>query len=328
MKTIKFFLISIFVFFSISLSAQLTLDSYGRVGIQTSTINSNLQLGSNTTYNSRVASIGSELRLGNYSSSWNTAFIQARNNTTQTFGITFRSQQNGSVKNSFRVESNGYVTFYEGHGPSSDIRLKKNVIKMDKSEPDKLYNLDAIRFQYDFSDTTEIEEKAHIGLSAQKVKEFFPEAVFTGDDGYYRIDYNELIPVIIEALKKQNMIIKEQKNIIDSIVSSNNIKLKNGSLLEKRNNEPVSSVNKLFQNSPNPFSETTEINFFISKEALNSMICIYDMNGTQLKCITIQSTGNGSISVYGNELKAGMYMYTLIADGKAIDTKRMILTNK
>ena len=46
----------------------------------------------------------------------------------------------------------------------------------------------------------------------------------------------------------------------------------------------------------------------------------------QLKNIPIIDRGNGSVLIQGSELLAGMYIYTLIADGKEVDTKRMILT--
>ena len=36
--------------------------------------------------------------------------------------------------------------------------------------------------------------------------------------------------------------------------------------------------------------------------------------------------GKGNVIVPGSEFNAGMYLYALIADGKVIDTKRMILT--
>jgi hypothetical protein len=42
------------------------------------------------------------------------------------------------------------------------------------------------------------------------------------------------------------------------------------------------------------------------------------------KQVSVRGTGN--ITVQGSEFKAGMYLYALIADGKVIDTKRMILT--
>jgi hypothetical protein len=85
--------------------------------------------------------------------------------------------------------------------------------------------------------------------------------------------------------------------------------------------------NALYQNSPNPFSQTTTIEYFIADNVQKAMICIYDMNGTQLKSIQLHQRGDGSITINGNELKAGMYMYSLIADGHLVDTKRMVLTD-
>ena len=56
------------------------------------------------------------------------------------------------------------------------------------------------------------------------------------------------------------------------------------------------------------------------------MICIYDMQGTQIKRIDISERGHSHIIINGSELKAGMYLYSLFANGMEIDTKRMILT--
>ena len=51
-----------------------------------------------------------------------------------------------------------------------------------------------------------------------------------------------------------------------------------------------------------------------------------DMNGKQIQQITLTERGNSSVTISGGELNAGMYLYSLIADGQVIDTKRMILT--
>jgi trimeric autotransporter adhesin len=40
----------------------------------------------------------------------------------------------------------------------------------------------------------------------------------------------------------------------------------------------------------------------------------------------VKERGTAKINVSANEMHAGMYLYTLIIDGKPIDTKRMILT--
>lgn len=42
----------------------------------------------------------------------------------------------------------------------------------------------------------------------------------------------------------------------------------------------------------------------------------------------LTKTGNGSITISGSELEAGMYIYTLAIGGVEVDSKRMILNNQ
>ncbi len=83
---------------------------------------------------------------------------------------------------------------------------------------------------------------------------------------------------------------------------------------------------KLFQNTPNPFNQTTEIGYFISETVGSANIYIYDVNGVQQKNIFITERGNGVTVLQATALQAGIYFYTLICDGKPVDTKQMILT--
>ena len=51
------------------------------------------------------------------------------------------------------------------------------------------------------------------------------------------------------------------------------------------------------------------------------------MQGKQIKNFNIApSFGYSSLTIQGGSMNAGMYMYTLIANGKEVDTKKMILT--
>ena len=54
------------------------------------------------------------------------------------------------------------------------------------------------------------------------------------------------------------------------------------------------------------------------------MICIYDMNGKQLKCIALNQTRQRAITINGSELKPGMFLYALIVDGQLIDQGKRI----
>lgn len=58
----------------------------------------------------------------------------------------------------------------------------------------------------------------------------------------------------------------------------------------------------------------------------NAVLYIYDMNGHQIDSRAITERGNASLTIEGNSLDAGMYLYSLITDGTVVDTKRMILT--
>jgi hypothetical protein len=55
-------------------------------------------------------------------------------------------------------------------------------------------------------------------------------------------------------------------------------------------------------------------------------LCIYDLQGKQLKQINIAERGEGVQVIPASEFTAGIYLYGLIADGNQVDMKRMILT--
>ena len=83
----------------------------------------------------------------------------------------------------------------------------------------------------------------------------------------------------------------------------------------------------LYQNTPNPFSQQTEIKYFIPTNTKTALLCIYDLQGKQLKQIALGERGEeGAQTILGSEFAAGIYLYGLIADGKQIDLKRMVLT--
>ncbi|MBN2635082.1 MAG: hypothetical protein JXR61_02345 [Prolixibacteraceae bacterium] len=50
------------------------------------------------------------------------------------------------------------------------------------------------------------------------------------------------------------------------------------------------------------------------------------MNGTQLQQYSINGKRKQSVTIYGNSFVPGIYLYTLVIDGREVDTKRMILT--
>jgi hypothetical protein len=47
------------------------------------------------------------------------------------------------------------------------------------------------------------------------------------------------------------------------------------------------------------------------------------VRGHILKTYALSTTGYGKQTIYGGELSSGMYQYSLLIDGKLIDTKKM-----
>jgi hypothetical protein len=87
-------------------------------------------------------------------------------------------------------------------------------------------------------------------------------------------------------------------------------------------------VPALEQNAPNPFSEHTIIRYYMPLQAQSASIKIYALDGSELLSIPATTKGVGSVTVNGHSLASGVYVYTLIIDGKTIDTKQMILTKQ
>ena len=140
-----------------------------------------------------------------------------------------------SPSTSYRLDVNGIVAA-TAFQVTSDIRLKENIKPLDKSF-NKIELLEPISFQFadNIDKSSKIssvdstgaitsaitpdkssEKKTRFGFSAQEVQKIFPELVMKDDNGYLSVDYIGLIPLLVEALKEQQLKINElEKNILD-----------------------------------------------------------------------------------------------------------------
>ncbi len=84
------------------------------------------------------------------------------------------------------------------------------------------------------------------------------------------------------------------------------------------------SAANLSQNSPNPFSNSTTINYNLPQQYSSAKIIVTDKNGNALKQI-ILSGSKGSVNIDAAMLSAGSYQYSLYVDGKLIASKQMEL---
>jgi len=231
--------------------------------------------------------------------------------------------------------------YNNGTAITSDINLKKNIVDMDgKKSLESILKLNPIEYnlkqQYVASKENDVEtqqpvydeksdvfQKKHYGLSAQELQGIYPDLVYKKDDGYLAVNYVELIPMLIQSIKVLNNELETLKNKTNG--SSNPAKAK-GDPNSTPTETDVLTYPVLDQNIPNPFNTSTAIGYYLPTTITNASIYVYDMNGVQLKSYSITERGKGTVTIQGSEFNAGMYLYALIADGKVIDTKRMILT--
>ena len=99
----------------------------------------------------------------------------------------------------------GIVTINGDLTLSSDIRLKSNIISLG-STLSKLLNIDGK--SYVFKNTG----NKSLGVLAQDIQEQFPELVKEREDGMLTVNYQGLIPVLINAIKEQNIELNHLNN--------------------------------------------------------------------------------------------------------------------
>lgn len=84
------------------------------------------------------------------------------------------------------------------HGTQSDKRLKSCLLPIF----DPYYKIQQIH-GYEFDWTPAAEKAGHdVGLVAQEVQTVIPEAVHEGEDGYLRIEYEKVIPLLVETVNR------------------------------------------------------------------------------------------------------------------------------
>ncbi|WP_294243708.1 shufflon system plasmid conjugative transfer pilus tip adhesin PilV [uncultured Chryseobacterium sp.] len=106
----------------------------------------------------------------------------------------------------------GTVTTPRVQGPS-DRRFKKDITPI-YNATEKLNQLNG--YTYTWKDKKEFPGQTlgtgkDMGVIAQEVERVFPDAVMTNKEGYKSVNYNALIPVLIESLKEAHKEIKELK---------------------------------------------------------------------------------------------------------------------
>jgi hypothetical protein len=219
-----------------------------------------------------------------------------------------------------KISGSGYAS--GGVWTSSDERFKNEITTI-TGALDLVKKLRGTTYEFKLDEFPEMNFNPgkNYGFIAQELIKVIPEAV-KKDQGYYAVNYDAIIPVLTEAIKEQEGVIETQNEKISELEKKIETLY---ALFLTSTGDNSTGTGKLLQNSPNPFTEETLINYDI-ESSTNAAVIIYDIQGKELNRYDITESGSGSITIKGSEYTPGMYFYKLIADGQVLDTKTMIMT--
>lgn len=227
----------------------------------------------------------------------------------------------------------------------SDKRLKKDIAAI--STPGSLWDITPVQFKLEKPATvskksadTQLEEldaeelkdtkknanRTRYGFIAQEVAEVFPDLVTTDNNGYLSVDYIGFIPLMLDAMREMKGTIEQQNAEIAALRGEDVREMQ--AMPSTAEVDALEAVTlKLYQNTPNPFSGSTEIRCDVPEHIAKADIYIYDLQGKQLFRLPVEGRGKTSVMLDAGQLSAGMYVYALIADGKEAGSRRMVLTD-
>ncbi|MDT8411519.1 MAG: tail fiber domain-containing protein [Vicingaceae bacterium] len=279
------------------------------------------------------------------------------------YGLKVESNGTGSIGGYFQganyagwfngdVHVNGNIT---ATGTISDQQFKTNIDTI-ANATNIIQQLNPKTFFFDTISTPQIKfgSERQYGFIAQEVEQVLPELVSNhtfpaqydslGNQtsaaiNYKGLNYNAFIAILMKGMQDQQEALNNKDSIIDNLETRlaaieaciNKIGICNNN--GGGNNNKISSqtvtlenINAIIlqQNLPNPFKESTQINYVLPDDVLNAKMLFYDMSGRIINEVNINERGNGTLTVYGENLEKGIYTYSLIADGKLIATKKMV----
>jgi len=247
----------------------------------------------------------------------------------------------GVANPSEKIHVGGNI-FATGTITPSDRRLKHNVTDFTDGLS-VIKNLNTIRYQYNGKAGLETEE-FHIGVYAQELQEEAPYLVeeflhqeenYDGEviveETYLKIRDSEIKYLLLNAVKEQQEIIEDQQTVIEDMQKElQAIKEmlrgdKSGKMEGNSQDILLEGKGRLMQNSPNPFSKNTVIQYEVKEVNANAEIQVFSLSGKLMKVVNIDGQ-TGQINLEVNDLASGTYSYSLVIDNQIVDTKKMVLS--
>ena len=166
-------------------------------------------MGYNTTASDWASTV-----IGQYNSSGSSVTNSANSFSTSNTAFVIGNGTSGSLSDAFKVMFNADATVSNDLTVSGDVvissdaRLKSNIVSLGSTLA-KLLQIDGKSY--------EMKGKQKIGVLAQEIKEVFPELVSEDDNEMLAVNYQGLVPVLINALKEQQSEIETYRDQVSEL---------------------------------------------------------------------------------------------------------------
>lgn len=293
------FLISYFSF------AQLKVDAGGKVII-----------GNLTSTNSPNCEIGGNLLLSRSSIGGNTNLYIKTNNGLPGVDI-------GTNKEGIAFYLNGK---YNSISASHFYKMSDSILKFNHFEIqnplEKIQMLQPYFYNtYSIDDSQNTTMNSEYGFFSQEVESTLSEVNITKDIHDIKLlDYDQIVPLLVAAMKDQQMQIDALTQMVNSCCNSNSEKSSSSSLLKVEK----SGITNL---SPNPNNGIFKIEYVVKLGAKRVTFEVIDLNGKLQKSIEADFSGETSNSSQIELLgyKPGIYTVKMLVDGTSTDTKKIFI---
>lgn len=141
------------------------------------------------------------------------------------------------------------------------------------------------------------------------------------DRDLYGLRYAEFVVPLVKAVQELSKENDELKSRLEKLEAMMDVKQTAISSQPTK----IISLNSasLEQNTPNPFNNTTTIKYTLPQQFTTAKIIITGKSGKTLKAINVSGCGKGSLNIDASAFASGIYQYSLIIDGRMIETKQM-----
>ncbi len=132
------------------------------------------------------------------------------------------------------------------------------------------------------------------------------------------LNYTELIPIVIKGMQEQEEHIQKQDALIETLLLK--IEKLESRMAKISGSATTTRIGALGQSMPNPAKGSTRITYQVPA-ASRAQLVLTDNSGKTIK--TVSLTQAGYVDVNTAALSSGLYNYTLVVDGKIVETKKL-----